>query len=203
MRPTARALARVGDKVYAAGVQWVATLRGSALAFSARSGELAQAFGTNGEVTDVLPDGRGGVFLAGSFDRVGARRRSALVHVFSTGELDRRFRPRLEGPVTALAVEGPILYAGGAPRGRIGPDARGLVALSAGTGGARRPCTASPSASTGRSGPAVRRRDCGLWSPDPKGLAPRRRRLWSRSTRARVPVVRASHPRPSPGRSAC
>ena len=74
----ARALARVGDKVYAAGVQWVATLRGSALAFSARSGELAQAFGTNGEVTDVLPDGRGGVFLAGSFDRVGARRRSAL-----------------------------------------------------------------------------------------------------------------------------
>ena len=130
----ARALARVGDKVYAAGVQWVATLRGSALAFSARSGELAQAFGTNGEVTDVLPDGRGGVFLAGSFDRVGARRRSALVHVFSTGELDRRFRPRLEGPVTALALEGPILYAGGAPRGRIGPGARGLVALSAGTG---------------------------------------------------------------------
>ena len=130
----ASALARVGDTVYAAGVKWVGPLRGSALALRPRTGSFAKAFGTNGQVSDAVADGRGGVYLAGDFDRVGSRRRRGLVHVFSTGEVDRRFRPRTDGSVAALARDGAILYAGGSPDGPRGPGARGVVALNAGTG---------------------------------------------------------------------
>lgn len=130
----AAALARAGDTVYAAGVKWVAPLRGSALALRPSTGSLAKAFGTNGQVTDAVADGRGGVYLAGSFDRVGTRRRRGLVHVFGTGELDRRFRPRVEGSVAALLLDGGILYAGGSPDGLRGPGVRGVAALNAGTG---------------------------------------------------------------------
>lgn len=130
----ASALARVGDTVYAAGVEWVAPLRGSALALRPGTGELANVFGTNGRISDAVADGRGGVYLAGDFDRVGPRRRRALVHVFPTGEVDRRFRPRLPGAVAALALDGGILYAGGSPDGLRGPEVRGVVAVNAGTG---------------------------------------------------------------------
>lgn len=130
----ASALARVGDTVYAAGVEWVAPLRGSALALRPRTGSFDKAFGTNGQVAAAVADGRGGLYLAGDFDRVGARRRRGLIHVFSTGEVDRRFRPRTDGAVAALALDGAILYAAGAPNGLRGPSARGVVALNAGTG---------------------------------------------------------------------
>jgi len=109
MGAPASALARVGDTVYAAGVEWVAPLRGSALALRPQTGAPARAFGTNGRILDAVADGCGGVYLAGDFDRVGARRRRALVHVFPTGEVDRRFRPRLDGAVAALALDGGIL----------------------------------------------------------------------------------------------
>ena len=129
----ASSLAGVGQTVYAAGVEWVSPLRGSSLVLAAGTGELTRALGTNGQIIDAVDDGRGGAYLAGDFDRVGGSRIRGLVHVFATGEVDRRFRPTVSGSVDALALDGSILYAGGFPQGR-GDGAPGVVALNAGTG---------------------------------------------------------------------
>ena len=130
----ASGLARIGDTVYASGVEWVAPLRGSAVALNPQTGAFAKALGTNGRIADAVADGRGGVYLAGDFDRAGSRRRRGLVHLFGTGEVDRRFRPRFDGFVSSLVLDGGLLYAGGSPDGLRGLGVRGVVALNAGTG---------------------------------------------------------------------
>lgn len=130
----ATALARVGDTVYAAGTRWVAPYRGSAITLRPESGALSRMLGTNGQVSDAVADGRGGVFLAGDFDRAGRLARRGIVHVFGSGLPDEAFRPPVRGFVSSLVLSRGILYAGGSPDGLQGRGVRGVVALDSVSG---------------------------------------------------------------------
>lgn len=129
----ASALVRSGDTTYAAGIGWTATYRGSGLLLSRADARLAGAIGTDGQVSDAVGDGRGGLYVAGDFSRVGAVRRQGVVHVLPDGSLDRRFRATGLGFVDALAAGGGRVYAGRESPGRPahGPS---VVALDARTG---------------------------------------------------------------------
>jgi hypothetical protein len=88
----------------------------------------------SGNVEAVVSDGRGGWFIGGEFDRVGAVACEGLAHLTADGLLDRRFCLAPDHIVQALALDGKTLYVGGG-FDRIGGEQRKLVAsLDAETG---------------------------------------------------------------------
>jgi hypothetical protein len=66
-----------------------------------------------GRVEAAVSDGSGGWYLGGSFSRVGGVPARNLAHVLSSGEVDRRWSVTPDGNVSALALHGTTLYAGG------------------------------------------------------------------------------------------
>ncbi len=73
-----------------------------------------------GEVTVILPDGEGGWFIGGYFDRANEDVVSNLIHVLSDGSVDQTLLPVFTGTYStsvkdlALSPDGTILYVGGA-----------------------------------------------------------------------------------------
>jgi len=109
---------------------------GPLLAVSASSGVRIPSFpsASDGAVTALLPDGRGGWFVGGQFDRLGGVACPNLAHVTASMTVDRRFCPRPNDAIDALALDGSTLYAGGTFT-RIGTARRAyLAALNASTG---------------------------------------------------------------------
>jgi hypothetical protein len=77
-----------------------------------------------------VSDGAGGWYLAGEFTRIGDHPAGGLAHVLADGTLDPAFLPVADGLVSALALDGDTLYAGGVFTS-IGGSARlHLAALS-------------------------------------------------------------------------
>jgi len=88
----------------------------------------------SGGVEAIVSDGRGGWFVGGEFDRVGAVACDHLAHLTADGQLDQRFCLDPDNTVLELALEGKTLYVGGA-FDSIGGEQRKLVAsLDANTG---------------------------------------------------------------------
>ncbi len=71
----------------------------------------------------MVPDGAGGWYVGGTFDRVDGWDRRGLVHLLADGTVDPDFLPQ-PGPVTALARDGSTLWVGG----------ERLIAVDAATG---------------------------------------------------------------------
>jgi hypothetical protein len=78
-------------------------------------------------VSDAVPDGAGGAYVAGSFTDLAGSGRSYLARLRPDGSVDPAFAPAPDGPVQALVMRAGILYAagsfdqlGGAPRDRLG-----------------------------------------------------------------------------------
>ncbi len=91
----------------------VAPRTGSSVRIDAVTGLTAAPFPhVRGVVNAVTPDGAGGWFLGGAFDRVGDRFRSNLAHVLADGRVSD-WECHLPGPVFALAREPGWLYVGG------------------------------------------------------------------------------------------
>ena len=65
------------------------------------------------EVYAAVPDGSGGWYIGGDFQRVGNYGVHNLAHVRSAGTIDGNFGPVPDNSVTSLALDGSTLYVGG------------------------------------------------------------------------------------------
>ncbi|MDA0162380.1 hypothetical protein OM076_19060 [Solirubrobacter ginsenosidimutans] len=113
---------RDGDRLYVTGLDafggravWARASRGAALFTTGTGVPVGQAPAVEGTVSEAVPDGSGGFFLGGE----------NLAHLRADGTVDPAFAPALDGPVTALAVDGGRVFVAGA---------FGLTALDASTG---------------------------------------------------------------------
>lgn len=131
-----RALAVAGDTLYASGddLGYVGSNVGSFAAIGATTGTRCSGWPrVDGNVLTMAPDGAGGWYLGGSFQRVAGVARGNLAHVRADGTLDG-WNPGANSTVSRLVVSGSIVYACGAFTS-VGGQARGyLAALDAVSG---------------------------------------------------------------------
>jgi hypothetical protein len=66
-----------------------------------------------GQVTALIDDGAGGVYVGGAFTTVGGVTRNGIAHILANGSLDTAFTASVTGSVTALARVGSRLILGG------------------------------------------------------------------------------------------
>ena len=96
---------------------------GGAVLAATGTGALNRQFpAVMGEVWTAVPDGVGGWYIGGSFSQVAGVNRNHLAHITGTGALDMNWNPGVNGGVTALAVSGSTIYAGGQFSGAGGGD---------------------------------------------------------------------------------
>ena len=121
-------LQRVGSRIVLTGAfRHIGPYVGGGVALDPRSGARDPAYARfDGQVSDAIPDGKGGLYVAGQF-RLGGPVR-AVAHVLASGALDSRFDATITGFADALALDGDRLYVG-----RWFAN-QGLVALDAATG---------------------------------------------------------------------
>lgn len=134
----ARAIASTGSDTFLAGVYGIGPQTGAALGFDATSSAaVSLPVLAGGGVAAAVPDGAGGWYVGGGFDRVAGAVRNALVHVRSDGTIDQSFpQTDSEGFVASLALsaDGSTLYVGGSFT-QLGGQARpGLAAISTASG---------------------------------------------------------------------
>jgi len=67
-----------------------------------------------GVVSALAPDGSGGWYIGGLFTAVGGVSRNNLAHILADGSVDPAWDPNANDGVSALAVSGGTVYAGGA-----------------------------------------------------------------------------------------
>ena len=80
------------------------------------------------------PDGEGGFYVGGEFDRVLGQRRVNFVHLRADGTIDPVFRAQASGLVMEIEKRGDVLYVGGTFSVIGGKVKRGLAKLDARTG---------------------------------------------------------------------
>lgn len=112
---------------------------GEVARLDAATGRCVWLVAANGSVTSVVPDGRGGVFVAGGFTQIGGSQRAYVAHVLASGSVDPAWRPRVWSSVPGRFVQ--ALVAAGDGRVFVAglkrsPTARhqSLIAINAATG---------------------------------------------------------------------
>ncbi len=131
------ALVVSGKTLYVGGkFTQIAPRSGPIVAVSASSGRRVAGFpsAADGAVKALTADGRGGWFVGGTFHRLGGAACRYLAHVTATMSVDRRFCPRPNDDVLALALDGETLYVGGSFTVLGGARRAHLAALNAATG---------------------------------------------------------------------
>ena len=103
----------------------------------------------NGQITCIIPDGTGGIFVSGSFSVLtekptgNAVNRTAIAHVLANGQVDRAWNPNVvdgysfspsPAKVYAMAIENGILYMAGSFSSINGIQRNGLASLNSSTG---------------------------------------------------------------------
>jgi hypothetical protein len=68
---------------------------------------------TNGSISAVLPDGKGGYYIGGSFTRVDNTPRINFAHLLSDGTVDPLFNLYFDDHINCLTTDGTSLYLGG------------------------------------------------------------------------------------------
>jgi hypothetical protein len=136
-------VARDGNTVYLGGVFSKIGPRTGPLARLSRSTGLSDAAfpelalepgAANAFVSDIVEDGSGGWYVAGRFDRAGARERVNVVHILAGGAVDPAFDADVDGVVRELALSGQRLFIGGQSLTVDGEGRDGVAALNAATG---------------------------------------------------------------------
>jgi Domain of unknown function (DUF5122) beta-propeller len=109
----------IGDRLFLAGTfDHIAPRTGPAVSLSASdgtpAGTQAEVSGGKGLVDDMVPDGSGGWYVGGDFDRVNDQYRPNLAHVLGDGTVDPDF-PTTNGRVFAMekAPGANVLYIAG------------------------------------------------------------------------------------------
>jgi outer membrane protein assembly factor BamB len=129
------ALLRVDDTLFVAGGFTRFTPPTGPLAAVDGRGELINAFprAAGGTVQTMVPDGRGGWFLGGSFTHVGGAEHRGVAHVLANGSVDQ-WRPVVEGVVHAIAPGPQDVFIGGEITAVNGIAVTGLAAVDRATG---------------------------------------------------------------------
>jgi hypothetical protein len=130
------ALAVSGVVLYVGGdFSRISPNTGPLAAFSRGSAQL-EAFPriVEGTVDAIVEDGRGGWFVGGEFAAIAGVHCQNLAHVTARRRVDRRWCPRPQGKVVALARHGSTLFVGGVLRRIGGKPRRTLAALNTTTG---------------------------------------------------------------------
>jgi outer membrane protein assembly factor BamB len=102
----------VGDKLYLGPAYYIGPFTGH---FAQVDGSGAVRPGippVNGDVHAIAPDGAGGYYIGGEFDRVGAYPRSNLAHILADGRVGD-WNPLPDGAVLALLRHEKVLFVGG------------------------------------------------------------------------------------------
>ncbi len=112
------AIVRSGNTVYLAGsFTHIGPNTGAGVLLNVSDGKLAPAplLQVDGMVSACIPDGRGGWFIGGLFNRVQGEARYNLAHILRNGTLDKAWKTTsgLGDQVFALALAGNVLYVGG------------------------------------------------------------------------------------------
>ena len=135
---TVSALTATSRGVFAGGdFSLIGPETGTWVQASAAGGVLPVAAQVEGQVRAAVADGRGGWYLAG-ISSVGGVARQGLVHLLSTGRLDKRWKPRVKGSVSALARIRSTLYLGGDFTRFAGKTRLRLAAVDVKTGALKR-----------------------------------------------------------------
>ena len=111
----ATALSEDEQTLYIGGTfTYVGPSTGSGVRLGETSGTvLPGGLFVNNAVYATVDDGAGGFYIGGDFTTVGGVARNGLAHINADGTLDAAFGPRVNSSVTALAVSGGVVYAGG------------------------------------------------------------------------------------------
>lgn len=135
---TANDVVRAGDRVYVGGdFDSVGPRTGPFAAIDADSGAVEPGLPyVDGTTNATIPDGDGGWYVGGDFERIDGVARDGLAHVTASGAVDASFAPQLDGAVTALALapDGETLYAGGRFDAVGGDERPAAAALDADNG---------------------------------------------------------------------
>jgi Domain of unknown function (DUF5122) beta-propeller len=124
------AIAADSSRVYLAGeFDAVGPLTGSGVPLDAASGLREAGFPmVNGNVATAVPDGSGGWYVGGSFDRVGGQPRLSLAHVLADHTVDPAFTPPdPDGDILTMGLKDGSLYIGGTFQ-HVGATARSRLA---------------------------------------------------------------------------
>jgi hypothetical protein len=132
---TVYATAISGNTVYIGGAfSRVGPASGCGAPVNTSTGALPGGFPkVNGYVNAVARDGAGGWFIGGTFTYVGGQPRANLVHIASDMSV-AAWNPGTNGPVYALAVNGSVVYVGGAFQ-TVGVEVRNNIAAVDATSG--------------------------------------------------------------------
>ena len=106
---------RNGNTVYIGGsFSYVGPRTGSGVSVSTTTGEVnGQALQIQGEVFASAPDGSGGWYIGGNFDKVGNVNRKNFAHILPDQTLDLSWNVFANNIVKAIAVNGTTVYVGG------------------------------------------------------------------------------------------
>jgi len=133
---TVRAVVRTTDTVYIGGdFTYVGPATGGGVPLDVSTGAPVATFPkVNGTVSSCVPDGSGGWFIGGGFDRVAGIVRNNIAHILANGSVDPGWNPNASGTVYALTVSGSTIYAGGGFWSIGGQVRNYIAALDAATG---------------------------------------------------------------------
>lgn len=125
-------LVRAGDRIYARGdFDTIGRYAGPGAVLEAATGApTAGPSISDGQVSVSVADGAGGWYLGGDFTRIDGHAAGGLAHVLPDGTLDTGFLPVADGQVSALALDGGTLWAGGVFESVGGVARRHLAALA-------------------------------------------------------------------------
>ena len=136
------AIATTPDTVYIGGYfNYVGPSTGYGIPLDLLSGmPLAKFPKVNGFVSVCVPDGSGGWFIGGRFNKVGNFTRKYIAHILADGLVDPNWNPNASGGnytgVGALVVSGSTIYVGGEFTSIGGQPRNNIAALNATTGAA-------------------------------------------------------------------
>jgi len=119
------------------GFTYVGPHTGNGVPVYASNGSAISSFAkVNGSVSAVLPDGSGGWFIAGNFDKVGSVARNRLAHILSDGSVDASWNPDADATVSAVAYapDHTLIYIGGNFTSVGGQARQHLASISSATG---------------------------------------------------------------------
>jgi len=141
-----KAATRIGDTVYVGGkFDYVGPFTGNGVVLDTGTGVRQSGWPTveGGQVLAAVPDGSGGWFIGGDFDKVGGQSRLNVAHVRSDRTIDPGWNPGTNAAVRAMVVSGGYLYIGGDFTTVAGINRTRLAALSLTTGVPRNDWTPS------------------------------------------------------------
>jgi hypothetical protein len=128
-------LLRREGKLYVRGTfSKIGPFTGSGMPIDPATGTRVVAPAIDGQISVSVADGAGGWYVAGDFETIDGHRYRGLAHIGADGLADPAFAPKVGGLVSALALDGDTLYAGGLFDEVNGTARTNLAAVSTATG---------------------------------------------------------------------